>query len=258
MTTVSLEISGGIARITLDRPDARNTVSLELARDLHDATSAMSSDPNVRAVLITGRGDSFCAGGDLKSFYAQPDMSAHIKEVTDYLHPAIDNIDQIDAPVVTAVRGAAAGAGLGLACVGDIVLASTTAKFVSAYTRIGLVPDGSTSWSLPRLVGVRRALELTLTNRMLDAVEALEWGLVTRVVEDDQLDAEAEALVTELAAGPTHAFGRARRLIRDSLGRSAIEQMAAEQEAIVESAKTADAKEGVGAFLEKRTPKFGA
>ncbi len=256
MSTVELKVDAGVARITLDRPQAKNTVSLELARDLYEATVAMSGDSSVRAVLLTGRGDSFCAGGDLKSFIGQPDMSAHIKEVTDYLHPAIDNLDQVDAPVVSAVRGSAAGAGLGLACVADIVLASTTARFVSAYTRIGLVPDGSTSWSLPRLVGVRRALEMTLTNRMLDANEAMEWGLVTKVVDDDALDAEADALVMQLAAGPTKAFASARRLIRDSLGRSAVEQMRAEQEAIVESARSKDAREGIGAFLEKRTPKF--
>ncbi len=258
MTTVALEVSDGIARLTLDRPDARNTISLELARDLHLATEELAADESVRAVLLSGRGDTFCAGGDLKSFHAAKDMATHIHEVTSYLHPAIENLDHLHAPIVAAVRGAAAGAGLGLACVADIVLASTTARFVSAYTKIGLTPDGSTSWWLPRLVGLRRALELTLTNRVLDAEEASVWGIVTRVVDDDQLDKEAETLTSELAAGPTGAYAGARRLIRDSLQRGIAEHLTAEQDVIVDAAEQADAREGIGAFLEKRPPNFGS
>ncbi len=257
MTTVALEVLDGIARLTLDRPDARNTISLEVARDLHHATEELAANESVRAVLLSGRGDAFCAGGDLKSFHSQKDMASHIHEVTSYLHPAIENLDHLHAPVVAAVRGAVAGAGLGLACVADIVLASTTARFVSAYTKIGLTPDGSTSWWLPRLVGTRRALELTLTNRVLDAEEACAWGIVTRVVDDEQLDKQADALVAELASGPTGAYAGARRLIRDSLQRANIaEQLTAEQEVIVDAAEQDDAREGVGAFLEKRPPKF--
>jgi 2-(1,2-epoxy-1,2-dihydrophenyl)acetyl-CoA isomerase len=259
VTTVALDVSDGIARLTLDRPDARNTISLEVARDLHHATEELAANESVRAVLLSGRGDTFCAGGDLKSFHAAKDMASHIHEVTSYLHPAIENLDHLHAPIVAAVRGAAAGAGLGLACVADIVLASTTARFVSAYTKIGLTPDGSTSWWLPRLVGLRRALELTLTNRVLDAEEASVWGLVTRVVDDEQLDKEAETLVAELASGPTGAFAGARRLIRDSLQRDDIAaQLTAEQDVIVDAAETDDAREGISAFLEKRAPRFGS
>jgi 2-(1,2-epoxy-1,2-dihydrophenyl)acetyl-CoA isomerase len=256
---IALEVSDGVARLTLDRPDVRNTISLELARDLHHATEELAANESVRAVLLSGRGDTFCAGGDLKSFHAQKDMASHIHEVTSYLHPAIENLDHLHAPIVSAVRGAAAGAGLGLACVADIVLASTTARFVSAYTKIGLTPDGSTSWWLPRLVGLRRALELTLTNRVLDAEEACDWGIVTRVVDDDQLDKEAEAIVAELASGPTSAFAGARRLIRDSLQRDNIaEHLTAEQDVIVDAAEQNDAREGISAFLEKRPPTFGS
>jgi 2-(1,2-epoxy-1,2-dihydrophenyl)acetyl-CoA isomerase len=256
---VALEVSDGVARLTLDRPDVRNTISLELARDLHHATEELAANESVRAVLLSGRGDTFCAGGDLKSFHAQKDMASHIHEVTSYLHPAIENLDHLHAPIVSAVRGAAAGAGLGLACVADIVLASTTARFVSAYTKIGLTPDGSTSWWLPRLVGLRRALELTLTNRVLDAEEACDWGIVTRVVDDDQLDKEAEAIVAELASGATSAFAGARRLIRDSLQRDNIaEHLTAEQDVIVVAAEQNNAREGISAFLEKRPPTFGS
>lgn len=258
MTTVSLAVSDGLARLTLDRADARNTINLELARDLHHATEELAANESIRAVLLSASGGTFCAGGDLKSFHAQKDMASHLHEVTSYLHPAIENLDRVHAPVVAAVRGAAAGAGLGLACVADIVLASTTARFVSAYTKIGLTPDGSTSWSLPRLVGLRRALELTLTNRVLDADEACDWGIVTRVVDDEQLDKEAEAIATELASGPTGAYAGARRLIRDSLQRDNIaEHLTAEQDVIVEAAHQDNAREGISAFLEKRQPRFG-
>jgi len=257
-STVICEVREGVARLTLDRPDARNAISLEVARDLHHATEELAGDESVRAVLLSGRGDTFCAGGDLKSFHEAKDMASHIHEVTSYLHPAIENLDHLHAPIVAAVRGAAAGAGLGLACLGDIVLASTTARFVSAYTKIGLTPDGSTSWWLPRLVGLRRALELTLTNRILNAEEACEWGIVTRVVDDEQLDKEAETIVAGLASGPTGAYVGARRLIRDSLQRENIaEHMSAEQDVLVEAAESDDAREGISAFLEKRAPRFG-
>jgi 2-(1,2-epoxy-1,2-dihydrophenyl)acetyl-CoA isomerase len=256
MTTVALDVLDGVAHLTLDRPEARNAVSLELARDLYEATSELAGNQTVRVVLLRGRGDNFCAGGDLKEFSAHPDMPAHLREVTSYLHPAIDNLDQLHAPLVAAVRGAAAGAGLGLACSADIVLASTTARFVSAYTKIGLTPDGSTSWWLPRVAGLRRALELTLTNRMLDADEAVAWGIATRVVDDERLDEEAEALASELASGPTSAYAGARRLLRDSFGCSLEEHMGAEQETLVRSASHANAREGIAAFLEKRAPRF--
>jgi 2-(1,2-epoxy-1,2-dihydrophenyl)acetyl-CoA isomerase len=251
--SVLLDQRDGVATITLNRPDAQNTVSLQLAMDLDEATQKLSG---ARAVLLNANGASFCAGGDLKEFGGKDDLAAHIHQVLSYLHPAIERIDSLDVPVVAAVRGSAAGAGLGLACAADIVLATPDAKFVSAYTKIGLSPDGSTSYSLPRLVGTRRALELVLTNRVLDANEALEWGIVTRVVDDAALDAEAGQLARDLAAGATSGLGAARRLVRDSLGRTLPHQLDMEAEAIVRSASDGNAKEGIRAFLEKRPPRY--
>lgn len=253
VSTVDLAVRGGVAVLTLNRPDVQNTVNLELARDLDAATARISG---VGAVLITGAGRSFCAGGDLKEFGAQDDLPGHLRAVLGHLHPAIARLDALNVPIVAAVRGAAAGAGLGLACAADIVLAAPDAKFVSAYTKIGLSPDGSTSWALPRLVGVRRALELVLTNRVLDAEEALAWGLATRIVDDSSLDDEAMSIGKDLAAGATKSLGGARRLVRDSLGRTLEHQLDWEAEAIFASASHSDAKEGIGAFLSKRPPQF--
>jgi 2-(1,2-epoxy-1,2-dihydrophenyl)acetyl-CoA isomerase len=261
--TVLLEQRDGVAVVTLNRPDVQNTVSLQLAMDLHEvtlkiATTQRSGDANgARAVLLTANGPSFCAGGDLKEFGSRDDLAGHIREVLGYLHPAIERLDALDVPVVAAVRGAAAGAGLGLACAADIVFAAPDAKFVSAYTKIGLSPDGSTSYSLPRLVGMRRALELVLTNRVLDAEEALMWGIVTRIVGTEQLDDEAMTIAKQFADGPTTGLGGARRLVRDSLGRTLSHQLDMEAETIVASASTSDAKEGIAAFVEKRAPRYG-
>ncbi len=251
--TILLETRDGVAVVTLNRPDAQNTVSLQLAMDLDEATQKIDA---ARAVLLTANGNSFCAGGDLKEFGGKDDLADHIREVLSYLHPAIERLDSLDVPVVAAVRGSAAGAGLGLACAADIVLASPDAKFVSAYTKIGLSPDGSTSFSLPRLVGMRRALELVLTNRVLDATEAHAWGIVSRIVADDQLDAEAHSLAKQLADGATTGLGAARRLVRDSLGRTLAHQLDMEAEAIFRSASEATAKEGITAFIEKRAPNY--
>ena len=263
MSTVLLDVRDGVAVLTLNRPDAQNTVSLQLAMDLEEATrtiapSERSGDAKgARSVLLAANGPSFCAGGDLKEFGGKDDLAGHINEVLAYLHPAIERLDSLDVPVVAAVRGSAAGAGLGLACAADIVLASPDAKFVSAYTRIGLSPDGSTSYSLPRLVGMRRALEMVLTNRILDASEALDWGIVTRIVDDAALDDEAMTVAKQLAAGAPTGLGAARRLVRDSLGRTLGHQLDMEAEAILRSAAHANAKEGIRAFIEKRSPNYG-
>ena len=253
MSNVLYEVRDAVGIVTLNRPDAQNTINLALVRDLDAVTQQISG---VGAVLITGAGGTFCAGGDLKDFGDTDDLAEHIREVVSYLHPAIERLDTLDLPIVAAVRGSAAGAGLGLACAADIVLATPEAKFVSAYTKIGLSPDGSTSYALPRLVGLRRALELVLTNRLLTAQEALEWGIVTRIVDDASLDAEAMSIARELASGATKALGGARRLVRSSLGRTLPHQLDMETETIVTSASDPDAREGIAAFREKRPAAF--
>ena len=173
------------------------------------------------------------------------------------LHMAISRFVRMDAPLVVAVNGAAGGGGMSFVLAADLVLAAESAKFTMAYTRAGLSPDGGSTFFLPRIVGVRRALELALTNRVLTAREAQEWGLVTRVVPDAALAAEAQTLAAQLAAGATGAFGAAKRLLHHSSSESLETQMELEAQAIAERSRGADAREGIAAFIAKRAPRFG-
>jgi 2-(1,2-epoxy-1,2-dihydrophenyl)acetyl-CoA isomerase len=258
-TTITLDVSNGVARLTLDRPQARNGIERELARDLAAAALALHEDTSVRAVLIRGSGPVFCAGGDLKIFAAQGDgLGAYIKEVTVDLHTAVIHLTQLDAPVIAAVHGSAAGAGLGLVAGADLVLAAESARFVMAYTMVGLVPDGGSTWFLPRKVGLGRALDMSLLNRPLSAAEAMAAGLVTRVVADDRLEEEAEAMAVAIAAGPTRSFGATKRLLRASFGNGLETQLELESRGISDAGRTHDGREGIAAFLDKRTPHFQA
>ncbi len=255
--TLRYQKSGGVAEVTLDRPSVANAIDLAMSKELLAVALECEADSEVRAVLLTGAGKRFCAGGDLAGFAeAGEDMPRLIREMTVHLHAAVSLFVRMRVPVVAAVQGAAAGAGLALACCADLVVAAESTKLTLAYTRAGLTPDGSSTWFLPRLIGRRRALELVLTNRVLSAAEALEWGLVNRVVADQELTVKARALAEELAAGPTLAFARAKRLLLESGGQGLESQLELESEAISTSAATADAQEGVAAFLGKRTPDF--
>ena len=254
---VRCELDGPVARVTLQRPDAANAIDLALARALHAAALRCDEDRAVRVVLLLAEGKMFCGGGDLVSFeQAGSGRSALIKEITTYLHAAVALFARMRAPVVAAVNGAAAGAGLALVAAADLALASDQAKFTLAYTRAGLTPDGSSTWFLPRLLGARRTLELMLTNRVLSAEEAAAWGLVNRVVPAASLRAEAEGLARELAAGATEAFGATKRLLLLSGSQGLESQMELEARAIADAARSADATEGIAAFLAKRPPSF--
>jgi 2-(1,2-epoxy-1,2-dihydrophenyl)acetyl-CoA isomerase len=246
----------GVARLTLNRPDAANAINLDLARALASKAAELEAARSVRSVLFTGRGDRFCGGGDVRAFAAAGELSEGLTEIVARLHQAIESFARIDAPIVTAVQGSAAGAGLSLVALSDLVLAAQSTKFVMAYTAIGLTPDGGSTWYLPRVIGLRRAVELTLTNRPLSAAEACEWGLVTSVVSDDSLMSKAEELATQLATGPTKSYGVAKRLLRDSLAASLHDQLQQEEHQLLAAGRRADAKEGVTAFAEKRTPRF--
>jgi 2-(1,2-epoxy-1,2-dihydrophenyl)acetyl-CoA isomerase len=246
----------GVATLTLARPEAGNGIDLALARELNDVTTAWSVDRRVRAVLLRAEGANFCVGGDLKSFRDRDDLPAHLTDVTTYFHAAISRLARVDAPVVTAVQGSAAGGGLSLALAGDLVLAGASSRFVVAYTAIGFTPDGGSTWILPRLVGLRRALDLALTNRRLTAAEAVAEGLVTTVVPDEALADEALALARSLAAGPTGALGGAKRLLRGSLERDFEHQLLLETESLAAASGSPDGREGVAAFLAKRAPQF--
>ncbi len=256
-STLLFDVQEGIAQITLNRPEALNSINLNMARDLMYAVLHCDEDPTIRAVVIHGAGSQFCAGGDLKAFVGQgKQLPYYLKEVTTYLHAAVSRLMRMDAPVVAAVHGHAVGAGMGLAMACDIVVAAQSARFNMAYTRIGLTPDGSSTYFLPRIVGLRRALELTLTNRMLSAQEAFEWGIVTKVVTDEELLAQAQAFAKQLAAGAPKALGAAKRLLHSGWTETLETQMEDESQTIAAMAHTSDTHEGIAAFLEKRSPKF--
>ncbi len=252
-----LERRDHVATITLNRPDAYNALDLELGRELFHASLEVDEDPDVRCVVITGAGKAFCAGGDVKGFVDNlPRIGILVKELTTYLHGAVSRLTRSPKPVIMAVNGVAAGGGLSFALSGDLVVAAESARFTMAYSKIAATPDGSSSYFLPRLVGLRRALELYLTNRVLSAREALEWGLITRVVPDAELRTAVETLAHELAAGPTLAIGGAKRLFHQSTWESLETQMELEAQAIAASGHTADFREGVTAFANKKSPTF--
>jgi 2-(1,2-epoxy-1,2-dihydrophenyl)acetyl-CoA isomerase len=252
---VIVQREGGVATITLNRPDAFNALDLATGRALFDAALAVDEDPAVRCVVVTGAGRAFCGGGDVKAFADNLSrIGVLIKELTTYLHGAISRLARSDKPVIMAVNGVAAGGGFSLALSGDLVVAAESARFTMAYSRIAATPDGSSSYFLPRLVGLRRTMELYLTNRNLTAREALEWGLVTRVVPDAELRGDVAALARELAQGPSKAFGAAKRLFHHSTWESLETQMELEAQAIAAMGHTEDFRAGVTAFANKRPP----
>jgi len=255
--TLLFEVEHGVARITLNRPEAANSLNLVMARELMQTAFRCDEDRSVRALVIGATGRFFCAGGDIASFAASGrDMPVLVKEITTYLHAAVSVFARMRAPVVMAVAGTAAGAGMSLACAGDLAVAGESSTFLMAYTGVGLVPDGSSTWYLPRLVGRRRTLELMLVNRALSAREALDWGIVNEVVPDAEGNARALELAQRLASGATESFGATKRLLLASATESLETQMELESRAIAAAARTSDAQEGVRAFLEKRAPAF--
>jgi 2-(1,2-epoxy-1,2-dihydrophenyl)acetyl-CoA isomerase len=251
--TLTLARADGVATLTLNRPDAFNALNLALGRELFHAVLEVDDDPAVRAVIVTGAGKAFCAGGDVKGFADNLDrIGALIKELTTYLHGAVSRLCRSEKPVIMAINGIAAGGGMSLALAGDLVLAAESARFTMAYSKIAATPDGSSSYYLPRLVGLRRAMELYFTNRVLTAREAQEWGLVTRVVPDAELETAARSLGRELATGATKAFGGAKRLFHQSTWESLETQMELEAQAIAASGRTEDFRAGVTAFATKQ------
>lgn len=255
--TVLLDIRDDIAHIILNRPGAMNALNLEMAKDLLDAAMRCDETTGVRAVVIAGAGKTFCAGGDVKQFVTEDEqLPTYVRAITTYLHAAISALARMNAPVIAAVEGSAAGGGMSLALACDLIIAAESARFTAAYTRIGLCPDGSMTYSLARLVGVRRALELTLTNRTLTAAEALDWGIVTAVAPDGEALLRADELAHQFTQGPTLAYGATKRLIHAGWSETLETQMMAESQAISAMAGTADAREGMAAFLARRAPNF--
>ena len=252
-----VEIKDQVATITLNRPEAYNALNLTLGREFFTVVLELDENPEVRCIVVTGAGKAFCAGGDVKDFAENlPRIGILVKELTTYLHGAVSRLVRSPKPVIMGINGVAAGGGLSLALSGDLVIAAESAKFTMAYSKIAATPDGSSSYFLPRLIGLRRAMELYFTNRVLSAQEALQWGLVTRVVPDAEFPGALRALATELAQGPTLAFGKAKLLFHQSTAESLETQMELESQAIAQSGHTEDFKAGVTAFAQKKTPTF--
>jgi 2-(1,2-epoxy-1,2-dihydrophenyl)acetyl-CoA isomerase len=251
------EVKDGVGLIRLNRPDDGNAITLEMAGELLDVASRCDQDPEVRAVVLTGSGKMFCVGGDLKVFAAQGEgISGYMQKVVQAFHAAISRFNWMDAPVIGAINGTAAGGGFSLALTTDIAIAAHSAKFTVAYTKVGLALDGGASYFLARLVGMRRAKEMVFLNPVLSASQALEWGIVNRVVDDDQVLNTALEIAEMMAQGPTLAFGAAKRLILSGATESLESQMEKESRAMTAMAGKADGQEGIAAFLGKRPPKF--
>ena len=252
---VQVETRGAVALVTLNRPESGNALNLQVAMDLLAAAMTCARNAAVRAVVLSGAGRHFCFGGDLRAFGTHAPGDDYVRELTTYLHAAISQFVRMDAPVIAAVNGTAAGAGVGLVAMADLALCAHSSKFNLAYTQAGLTPDAGTTFLLPRTLGLKRSMELLLLNRSLTAEEALEWGLVNDVVPDEQLLSRALETAEKLAQGANGAFGATKRLIAHSIG--ALEsQMVLESETIARHAVGLEGREGVTAFLEKRKPRF--
>ena len=254
---VLFERDGAIVRLVLNRPEQGNAIDLDMARTLFAAAVRCDTDASIRCVVLTGAGRLFCAGGDVGVMAkAGDDAPAVVGELASTLHMAMARLARMQKPLLVLVNGPTAGAGLSLAIAGDVVIAGESSHFTAAYGAIGLSPDGGMSWLLPRLVGLRKAQDIILTNRRIKSDEAERIGLVTRTVADDALAAEREAVARPLAASATAALGAARALLTEAYTSGLETQMEREVRAISHAAGSAECKEGLAALFAKRKPDF--
>ena len=255
--TIQMRVDGNIAIITLNRPQAANGLNTEMADELNRAARICDNDSAIKAVLLSAEGRFFCAGGDIKEFADQGEsVGSSIKALADDLHAAISTFSRMDAAFIVAVNGIAAGAGFSLAIAADLVIAARSASFTMAYTKAGLCPDGSSSYFLPRLVGLRKAQELMLLNTRLSAEEAHDIGLVTRVCDDESLQTDAMQLAKELANASLQSTASVKKLLLSSFTNTLETQMEIEGRAVSQCASGLDGQEGIAAFIEKRAPEF--
>ena len=262
MADLEVSIDGGIATLTMNRPEVRNALSMEMRQSLDETLHQLEFDDNVRCVVLTGAGDHFMAGGDVRQMHDY--LSSHDgKEIQEYflhrihdLHPIMFSMRRMHKPIVAKVRGAAAGAGVSLASACDLVIAEEDAFFTLAYCHIGTTPDGSSSFHLPRAIGIKRTLEMTLPGDRYTARQMSDMGLVNFVVPSDDLEHESDKLVQRLAHGPTHVYGMAKKLMYRSLENEFESQLQLEGECFADCAGRDDYREGVAAFVEKRKANF--
>jgi 2-(1,2-epoxy-1,2-dihydrophenyl)acetyl-CoA isomerase len=255
---IRFESAGGVARVTLNRPERLNSFTTQMHAELRDALARVSGDGAARVLLLTGAGRGFCAGQDLADRAVAPgaepvDLGASIDE---NYRPLVLGLRNLPLPVVCAVNGVAAGAGASIALACDLVVACRSASFVQAFCRIGLVPDSGGTFFLPRLVGTARAMGLAMLGDKLTAEDAAQWGVIWKCVDDDQFAPTVDALVEQLARAPTRGLAAIKRALYASADHSLEQQLAVERDAQRELGASADYREGVAAFLEKRAPSF--
>ena len=254
---ITFAVQDGIARLTLNRPDRLNSFTVAMHGEVRDALSRVTTEGG-RVLLITGAGRGFCAGQDLNDRAVTPegegvDLGASVEN---YYKPLVLALRNLPLPVIAAVNGVAAGAGVSIALACDLVIATRSASFIQSFSKLGLVPDTGGTWFLPRLVGNARALGLAFLGDKLPAEQAAQWGLIWRCVEDAEFSSVVEALAAQLAAAPTRGLARTKQAIYESWGRNLAQQLDQERDYMRELGYSADYQEGVAAFLEKRSPKF--
>lgn len=254
---VQLDRDGPVARIIFNRPEVLNAFDQECAEGLRACCQALADDDAVRVVLLRGNGRAFMAGGDIRNFQVPPtEAAAHFRKLINPFHQAMEILAALKAPVVASVHGAVAGAGLSLAMAADLVIAADDTRFTMGYSKLGVSADGSISWALPRIVGLRRAMEMALLSDIYTAEDAKNFGMVNWVVPAVSLQEKTQGLVQRLAKGPTFALGKMKTLLRESFERSLSEQLEAEMRALELSAATEDFARGVAGFLHKKPVLF--
>jgi 2-(1,2-epoxy-1,2-dihydrophenyl)acetyl-CoA isomerase len=256
--TILFEVSSGVARLTLNRPDRLNSFNVQMHGEVRDALRQLQGNSEARVLVLTGAGRGFCAGQDLGDRAVAPggqgvDLGASIEN---YYKPLVLALRNLPMPVIGAVNGVAAGAGANIALACDLVIAARSASFVQAFCKLGLVPDSGGTWLLPRLVGTARAMGLALLGDKLSAEQAAQWGLIWRCVEDAELETTVNQLATQLAAAPTRGLARTKQAIYEAWSHTLERQLALERDFQRELGRSQDYAEGVAAFMEKRTPKF--
>jgi len=260
--TLNFEEKGGVAWIRMNRPDELNSLNLSMTKELCQAAAYCTTEKNVRAAVITGTGRAFCAGGDVKKMAQELKNKGRsdlfLRDLALHLHSFISEITRMPKPVLAAVNGVAAGAGFSISLACDMSIAAEDARFVMAYTDIGLVPDGSSTFFLSRLVGPKKAMELIYLNEPIDAEEALKLGIVNRVLPSEDFEKGISEIARKLAQGPTETYGRAKELIRKGLLETLESQMESERQGIAFSSRQGEFREGVTAFREKRKADFSS
>ena len=262
-SSILVEVEGPVCRVVMNRPKSLNALNLELMDTMAVVMHSIKNDDSIRCVVLSGAGDHFMAGGDIKHFGARleavPDRSAfrhEIEAMINGFHETVIHMRAMPKPIIASVRGAVAGAGISIMLACDLVLATKNSFYTLAYCHLGTTPDGGSTFSLPRVTGMKRAMEIALLGDRFDAATAESWGLVNRLVSDSELDLETQALAARLAAGPTYAYARTKALMNESLSNTLNQQLDVETSAFADCAVTDDFSEGVTAFNSKRKPEF--